>query len=125
MPTACARAPAVAAALHDLGEEVLRHLDMDAGAVAGLAVGIDRAAVPDRLQRVDAGLHDAAMRLAIQRGDQTDAAGIVLGGVDARGFKAGLVGEEAPGEGHAALVDAVHGCHSAATASLSLAFALT
>jgi hypothetical protein len=28
-------------------EEVLRDLDMDAGAVAGLAVGVDRAAVPD------------------------------------------------------------------------------
>ena len=34
-------------------EEVLRDLDVDAGAVAGLAVGVDRAAVPDRLQRLD------------------------------------------------------------------------
>ena len=51
---------------------------MDAGAVAGLAVGIDRAAVPHRLQRVDAGLHHVAARLAVERGDQADAAGIVL-----------------------------------------------
>ena len=60
-----ARAQLVAGALDRLGEEVLRDLDMDAGAVAGLAVGIDRAAVPDRLQRVDAGLHHVAARLAV------------------------------------------------------------
>ena len=38
---------------------------MDAGAVAGLAVGVDRAAVPDRLQRLDAGLDHVAPRLAV------------------------------------------------------------
>ncbi len=58
---------------------------MHAGAVAGLAVGIHRAAVPHRLQRVDAGLHHLSPRLAVQRGDQADAAGIVLGQVDMRG----------------------------------------
>jgi len=51
---------------------------MDAGAVAGLAVGVDRAAVPDRAQRVDAGLHHLAARLAVDRGDETDAAGVML-----------------------------------------------
>ena len=54
------------------------HFDMDAGAVAGLAVGIDRAAVPHRLQRIDAGRDDFAARLAVDRGDQADAAGIML-----------------------------------------------
>ena len=51
---------------------------MDAGAVAGLAVGIDRAAMPDRLQRIDAGLHHVAALFAVQRRDQADAAGVVL-----------------------------------------------
>ena len=31
------------------GEEVLRDLDMDAGTVAGLAIGVDGTAVPDGL----------------------------------------------------------------------------
>src|SRR3546814_14190814 len=61
-----------------LAEEILRNLHMDAGAVAGLAVGIDRTAVPQRLQRVDAGLDHRAVRHAVQRGDQPDAAGIML-----------------------------------------------
>ncbi len=51
---------------------------MDARPVAGLAVGIDGAAVPDRLQRGDAGLDHVAPRLAVEGGDQADAAGIVL-----------------------------------------------
>ena len=65
-------------ARHVLAEEVLRDLDVQAGAVAGLAVGVDRAAVPDRLERGDAGLDDLAPRLAVDRDDQADAAGIVL-----------------------------------------------
>src|SRR3546814_5208659 len=44
--------------------------------VAGLAVGIDRAAVPDRAQRLDCRLDDAARWLAVGRRDQPDAAGI-------------------------------------------------
>ena len=51
---------------------------MDAGPVAGLAVGVDRAAVPDRLERLDPGLDDIAPRNPVYRGDQTDAAAIVL-----------------------------------------------
>ena len=71
---------------HVLAEEILRDLDMDAGAVAGLAVGIDGAAVPHRLQRVDAGHHHVAAALAVQRHDQAHAAGIdLLGGVVAVG----------------------------------------
>ena len=49
-------------------------LDQQAGAVAGLAVGIDGAAMPDRLQRLDAFQHDFAPRLAVQGRDQADAA---------------------------------------------------
>jgi hypothetical protein len=78
-----------------LAEEILRDLQMDAGAVAGLAVGIDRAAVPDRLQRRDAGQHDLAPRLAVDRGDQADAAGIVLGRRDR--FSRGIVARALPG----------------------------
>ena len=55
---------------HCRGEEILRDFDMDAGAVAGLAVGIDRAAMPDRLQRIDAGLHHVAALLAVERRDR-------------------------------------------------------
>ena len=50
----------VAGAADLVVEEGDRDLHMDARAVAGLAIGIDRAAVPDRLQRVDAVLHDLA-----------------------------------------------------------------
>src|SRR5882757_4153268 len=69
-----------------VAEEVLRDLDVDAGAVAGLAVGIDGAAVPHRLQRIDAGRHHVASALAVERHDQADAAGVLLlGGVVAVG----------------------------------------
>ena len=70
----------VLVAVQLLPEEVLRDLDMDAGAVAGLAVGVDRAAVPDRLQRLDRRLDHLAPRLAVDRGDEADAAGVVLVG---------------------------------------------
>ena len=59
-------------------EEVLRDLDVDAGTVAGLAVGVDRTAVPDRLQRLDALEHHLAPRLAVDRHDAADAAGVAL-----------------------------------------------
>ena len=58
--------PGVAAALDVFGEEILRDLDMDAGAVPGLAVGIHGAAVPHRLQRVDASLHHVAPGATVQ-----------------------------------------------------------
>ncbi len=52
---------------------------MDAGAVAGLAVGVDRAAVPDRLQRIDAApATTSRRRLAVERRDQADAAGVMF-----------------------------------------------
>jgi hypothetical protein len=68
----------VAGARDVLVEEVLGDLNVDAGAVAGLAVGVDRTAVPDRLQGLDAGHDHLAARLAVDRGDQADAAGVVL-----------------------------------------------
>ena len=89
---------------------------MDAGAVAGLAVGVHRAAVPDGLERVDAGLHHLAARLAVERGDQADAAGIVLRQVDAAAsLQERGVGRPGPGEFGAVLVRHRH--HSAATAA--------
>src|SRR4029453_11516467 len=63
---------------HIVLEEGMRNLHVDAGAVAGLAVGIDRAAVPHRLQRLDAHQHDLAPRLAVARRNHADAASIVL-----------------------------------------------
>jgi hypothetical protein len=59
-------------------EEAHGQIDMDAGAVARLAIGIDRAAVPHRLQRIDRRDDDAAAGLAIRRGDKADATGIGL-----------------------------------------------
>ena len=45
---------------HLVVEELDRDLHMDPRPVAGLAIRIDRAPVPDRLQRVDAVFHDLA-----------------------------------------------------------------
>ena len=59
-------------------EEILRDLDMDAGAIAGLAIGIDGAAVPDSLQRRNRRLDHLAARLAIEGRDDADAAGVML-----------------------------------------------
>ena len=53
MPTpSCRRSSSWPLPADMLAEEILRDLDVDAGAVAGLAVGVDGAAVPDGLQRV-------------------------------------------------------------------------
>src|SRR5262249_38412025 len=71
-----------ARAMDVLIEEVLRDLDVDACPVAGLAVGIDRTAMPHRLERGDRRLDHLAPRLPVDRRDEADAAGIVLvGGV--------------------------------------------
>ncbi len=58
---------------------------MDARAVAGLAVRIHGAAVPDRLERVDPLFDDLARGLAVDGHHETDAAGrmFVLGPVQA------------------------------------------
>src|SRR3546814_20585106 len=56
---------------------------MQPRAVAGLAVRIDRAAMPHRLQRIDRRLDDAPRRPPVGRGDEADAArvGFDLGAV--------------------------------------------
>ena len=59
-------------------EEILRHVEADARAVAGLAVRVHRAPVPNVLQRRDAHRHDFALRLAVERDDEADAARILL-----------------------------------------------
>ena len=116
-----ARLHLVAAALDDFREEILRALDVDAGAVTGLPIGIHGAAVPHRLQRVDAGLHNLAGCLAVQRGDEADAAGVMLRHIDVGTLKDRLVGGVAGGEFGAGLGPMGHGGHSAATARV-LAF---
>ena len=64
----------VAGAADLIVEELNRNLHVDARAVAGLAVGIHRAPVPDRLQRLDARFHDLAAFLAVDRHDEAHAA---------------------------------------------------
>ncbi len=73
-----ARAQLVAGAADLVGEEVLGHGHEDAGAVAGLAVGVHGPAVPERLQRLDRQLHHLAARLAVDGADEADAAGVAL-----------------------------------------------
>src|SRR3546814_8805094 len=68
----------MARTLDRLLEEGDRQVDMDARPVAGLAVRIHRAPVPHGLQRIDRGRHDTAGRLAVDRRDHADAAGIGL-----------------------------------------------
>ncbi len=89
-----------------VAEEILRDFDMDAGAVAGFPIRVDRAAVIDDLQGLDAGHNHLAAGLAVQRRDQADAAGIVRGGVDAGILEDLLVGQilgdELISAGHAA-----------------------
>ncbi len=60
-------------------EEGLGQFDHDPGAVAGQAVGVDRAAVGHGLQRLDGHLDDLAARLAVDGADQTHAAGVAFG----------------------------------------------
>ncbi len=66
-------------------EKLDRDLHMNARAIAGLAIGIDRTPVPDRLQRLDAVLNHLARRAAIDRNHQPDAARgmFILGAVEA------------------------------------------
>ena len=61
-----------------LPEEGDRDLHMDAGAVAGLAVGIDRAPVPHRLQGGDAVRDHLAPGQPVDGGNQPDTARGVL-----------------------------------------------
>ncbi len=53
-----------------------RERQEDAGAVAGEAVGVDRAAVLDAAQRGENQIEDAARRLTVHVGDEADTAGV-------------------------------------------------
>jgi hypothetical protein len=93
-------------------EEVLRDLHVDAGAIAGLAIGIDGAAVPHGLQRSDRRFHHLPARLAIDGSDEADTAGIMLLGrivealrLETRGVRLPLGGEVLAGR----LVRVLHG----------------
>ena len=55
----------------------MRTIKVDIEFMSGLAIGIDRAAVPHGFQRIDRRLDDAPRRRAVGRGDEADAAGIV------------------------------------------------
>ncbi len=83
------RPPRFLGAMGLLQEEVLGDRQIDAGAVAGLAVGVDGAAMPDRLQCIDRRDHDIAPGLAIDSRDEPDAASVTLvgGRVHARAFE--------------------------------------
>ncbi len=63
-----------------LAEKVLRHRDHDACAVARLAVGVDRAAVEQGLQRAHRQFDDLALGLAVDGTDEADAAGVLFAG---------------------------------------------
>ncbi len=59
---------------HDMFlEEIMRNLDMDAAAVARFAVRIDGAAVPDRLQGINARFDHGARGSAVNRRHQANA----------------------------------------------------
>ena len=68
----------VAGAAHMLTEKFLRHIEADSRAVAGLAIGVDCAAVPDVLQCRDTHCDDLSLRLAVQRDHEADAASVLL-----------------------------------------------
>ena len=61
-----------------LDEEITRYFDMDTRPIAGSAVGINSAAVPDRLQGLDSGLDNRTPRLAITGRNKPNAAGIMF-----------------------------------------------
>ncbi len=60
-------------------EETDRQVDMQPRAIAGLAIGINRATVPHSLQRLDASCDHPARGLAIGGGDQANPARVALG----------------------------------------------
>ena len=68
----------VAGAAHMFTEKLLWHIEPDSRAIAGLAIGVHGAPVPDVFQRRDTHRDDLALRLAVERDDEADAAGILL-----------------------------------------------
>ena len=84
----------MARAAHLVIEELDRNLHMDPRPVASLAIGIDRAPVPHRLQRVDPVFHDLTAGLAGNRHHKTHAAGrmLILGLVKPIGIQPSALG---------------------------------
>ena len=60
------------------GEEPVRHLNQDAGAVAGARVGADRAAVLEIEQDRERVLHELMRLLVLDVGDEADAARVLV-----------------------------------------------
>ena len=108
----------VAAIAHRLGKEILRDFNMDARAIARLAIGIDGTAVPDGLERINTGLNDLTRGAAIEGGDEAHAAGIMLGRINMRIGQGGEVGGVVGGEFGAGFMG--HRGYSAATAIAAL-----
>ena len=77
---------------HFLAEELVRHLDQDAGAVARLGVGAHRAAVSQVLEDQQPLLDDGVALLALDVGDEADAAGIVFVGWVVQTLRLGKTG---------------------------------
>ncbi|MCY1170029.1 hypothetical protein D9M73_100870 [compost metagenome] len=102
-------------------EEFERKVDVQASTIAGLAIGIDRTAMPYGLQRIDRGLHDPARRRAIGRRDEADAARIALkfGAVHAVFGEAEAFGFHRHGLAFFAAVSAKKGASAAPTASVT------
>ena len=75
-------------------EKPLRQVDMNARAVAGLAIGIDRAAVPHGFQRIDRRLDHPPRGHPVGRRNKADAAriGFEFGSVHAVAGKAFVLG---------------------------------
>ncbi len=61
-----------------IGKEFLRNFHMNASTIAGLAIGIDRATVPDGFQGGNTGLHHLAAAFAIKGCHKTNTTGIAL-----------------------------------------------
>ena len=59
-------------------EKVARNFDMDTGAITGHAISINRAAMPDGLQRLDCRIDNSAGRLAVTCGNKSNTAGIMF-----------------------------------------------
>ena len=59
-------------------QDQCRQIVEDARTIAGLAIRIDRATMPHRLQRIDRRSDHAAARTAIRRGDKANAASVAF-----------------------------------------------
>ena len=70
--------PAGSENARDRAQERVRHLDEDAGAVAGVDLGAGRAAMVEAAERAERGIDDVAALRPRYVDDEADAAGIML-----------------------------------------------